>query len=117
MDASWRQLACSSSLIEVLGRESDNIISADVTGYREKANSYGYPEGIASVRLFDRLKGAADWSVGETRDVSMPSPLGWAKANLRRGDRFIFFGGCGRTGESSVESDLLVLPYRQRKPT
>ncbi len=110
VDASWRQLACSSSVIEVLGRESDNIISGEVTGYREKVNSCGYPEGIASVRLFDRLKGAGDWNVGDTRDVSMPSQPGWAEANLRRGDRLILFGGWGRPGEISVESDLPCAP-------
>jgi len=104
VSASWHQVACSPSVIEVLGRESRAVILGEIGGYRQKVNSYGYPERNASVRLLDRLKGATGWNVGETREISIPSEPGWAEANLRHGGRFILFGGWGRNGQISVES-------------
>jgi hypothetical protein len=93
----WSRVACSPSIIEIFGRDSLNIATGEILGYHESVDSQGYRHGVASVRVLARLKGAADWKIGETRDVPVFSEAGHENPKLRAGSQLMFFGGLDRS--------------------
>jgi hypothetical protein len=63
------EAACSSLIIELLGRDSARITTGKILSYRTLGNSEGYQDGVVRLRVLERLKGTADWKVGEVRNV------------------------------------------------
>jgi hypothetical protein len=92
-------LSCSPAIIEILGRDSANIATAEVVRYHENFYSQGYDKIVATVRVLDRLKGMAAWNVGETRDVTLPSGTPCADDKVQVGSRLILYGGWDRSNE------------------
>ena len=103
LDGLRSQPACSPSTIEMLGRDSNNIATGEILGYRESVDNHGYHHGTASVRALERLKGAAGWKPGETREVSVWSAPGRGNAQLQAGSRLIFFGGRDHSSEMLID--------------
>lgn len=91
---------CSPTMIEVLGRDSANIFTAQIVAYRENFYSKGYDKIVATVRLSEKLKGKTGWPAGETRDVSLLTGTPCSDANIKVGSRLIFFGGFDRSSQS-----------------
>ena len=87
--------------IEILGRDSANIATAEVVRYRESENfnSAGYDKNVATVHVLERLKGMTAWNVGEIRDVTLLSGRLCAENKVRVGSRLIFYGGWDRSNE------------------
>jgi len=102
-DGNQSQPACSPSMIEMLGRDSNNIATGEILGYRKSVDNQGYRHGTASVRVLERLKGAVCWKPGETREVPVLSRPGSENATLRAGSRLIFFGGRDRSSEMVID--------------
>jgi len=96
---SGEKLTCSPAIIEILGRDSANIATAEVVRYHENFYSKGYDKIVATVRVIDRLKGMAAWNVGETRDVTLLSGTLCADDKVRVGSRLILYGGWDRSNE------------------
>ena len=96
-DGSERPLECSSLVMEILGRDSANIATGEIMEYQEKTTAQGYSEETAKVRVLERLKGAVDWKVGETREIFVE--MGTGVAHPKIGSQLIFFGGSGRANE------------------
>jgi hypothetical protein len=70
------ELACSASFLEILGRDSANIAMVEVLKQHEKVEHQGDGLEEANVRLVKKLKGVADWDVGETREVRLWGGIG-----------------------------------------
>jgi hypothetical protein len=85
--------ACSPLVMEILGRDSANIVAAEVVRYREKFYSEGYDKIVARVRLIERLKGMTGWNVGEIRDVTLLSGTTCAPDTVQTGSKLILYGG------------------------
>ncbi len=83
--------------MEILGRDSANIATGEIMEYQEKTTAQGYSEETAKVRVLERLKGAVDWKVGETREIFVE--MGTGVAHPKIGSQLIFFGGSGRANE------------------
>lgn len=96
---SAEKLTCSPAIIEILGRDSANIATAEVVRYHENFYSKGYDKIVATVRVIDRLKGMAAWNVGKTRDVTLLSGTLCADDKVRVGSRLILYGGWDRSNE------------------
>jgi hypothetical protein len=85
-------LPCSSSFLEILGRDSANIAIVEVLKHQHKVDHQSDDSELANVRLLKRLKGVGDWDVGETREVrlwggrdeSMKLPVGRQLILFRR---------------------------------
>jgi hypothetical protein len=97
------QLACSQSIIEMLGRDSANMVTGEILGYHERVDGKGYQHVDVRIRVLERLKGAAEWKAGETRDVSDLSGIGGDSTRLRTGTQLIFFGGWGSSKELRID--------------
>lgn len=93
------EFECSPVITEILGRDSANIVAAEVVRYHENFYSNGYDKSTATVRVLERLKGMAAWSVGETRDVTLLSGTICADDKVGVGSRLIFYGGWDRSNE------------------
>ncbi|MBZ5526723.1 MAG: hypothetical protein LAN71_02315 [Acidobacteriia bacterium] len=85
------QPGCSSSVLESLGRDAFNIITAEILRYRESVDGRGYHDSTASIRVLERLRGAADWKPGEIRKISIHSDLTAEDRALRAGSRLVLF--------------------------
>ncbi len=92
------QLACSPSIIEMLGRDSANMATGEILGYHQRVDNQGYHHVDVRIRVLERLKGAADWKVGETL-----SGIGGDNTRLRTGTQLIFFGGWGGSKEMRID--------------
>ncbi len=95
LEATSGAISCPSADVEMVGRDSRHLASVEVAKFREKADSSGYREGFAKVRVLKPLKGLPDWRVGEIRDV--PISLGWSKTTQRiqSGSHLILIAGWG----------------------
>jgi hypothetical protein len=88
-------------LLEILGRDSDNIAVAEILKYRDKVDQAG--SNVATARLLSRLKGVADWNIGEVREV----PIWRGKDDtlkLPMGTRVILFRRRLGSGEMWISS-------------
>lgn len=99
------QLACSPSIIEMLGRDSANMATGEILGYHESIDERGSHHVGTRIRVLERLKGATDWRVGETREVSDLSGIGGDSTRLPPGTQLIFFGGRGPLSISDMRID------------
>jgi hypothetical protein len=97
-DPSEEILNCPAA-IEILGRDSADIATAEVVRYRENFHGAGYDKIVATVRVLERLKGMNAWNVDETRDVALLSGKLCADDKVRAGSRLIFYGGRDRSKE------------------
>lgn len=99
------QLACSPSIIEMLGRDSANMATGEILAFHESVGERGFHHVGTRIRVLERLKGAADWKVGETREVSDLSGIGGDSTRLRPGTQLIFFSGWGPLSISEMRID------------
>jgi hypothetical protein len=97
------QLACSPLIIELLGRDSANMATGEIMGYRERVNDKGHHHVDVRIKVLERLKGAPEWKAGETREVSDITGIGGDSTRLRAGTRLIFFGGWGGLKELRID--------------
>ncbi len=97
------QLACSPSIIEMLGRDSANMATGEILGYHQRVDNQGYHHVDVRMRVLERLKGAADWKVGETHELSDLPGIGSDNTRLRTGTQLIFFGGWGGSKEMRID--------------
>jgi hypothetical protein len=94
-----RELACSSSFLEILGRDSANIAMVEILRQHEKVEHQGDGLEEAKVRLVKKLKGVADWNVGETREVSLWGGIG-ESMKLPAGKQLLLFRRRGPSTET-----------------
>lgn len=100
VDGSSGEPACSPAFLEILGRDSANIAEVEILKYEDKVDSQGYHSGVARARLLKRLKGVADWNVGEIREMPVRGGNGREKLALPIGAQIVLFR---RRGPSSEE--------------
>lgn len=100
VEGSSGEPACSPSFPEILGRDSANIAEVEILKYEDEVDSQGYHLGVARARLLKRLKGVADWNVGEIREVPVWGGNGREKLKLPIGAQLVLFR---RRGYSSGE--------------
>ena len=81
------QQPCSASIIEMLGRDGANIISAEIATYKEEPNGDAEWRGLARVKLLEKLKGGGNWEVGDTHEMGI---FRRADQVIGPGSRFIF---------------------------
>ena len=105
-------LACSPTIVEILGRDSANIVVGEVVRYHENFYSNGYDKIVATVRVLERLKGKAAWNVGETREVTLRTGTICAGDKVHVGSRLILYGGFDRSNEAHFSPKALwpVIP-------
>jgi len=103
LDALRDHLACSPSIIELLGRDSTNMATGEILGYRERVDNGGHQHVGTRIRVLERLKGVPDWKVGETRELSDLSGIGGDSARLRAGTQLIFFSGWSPLSEMRID--------------
>jgi len=100
---------CTPTTIELLGRDSAKILTGEVLGIREEDYDSGYQDGVARVRVLQKLKGATDWNVGETRDVSVLFTTRQELGRLRPGLSLLLFNGRDPS-EISIDLDDACSP-------
>jgi hypothetical protein len=66
----WDHPTCSESVIEMSGRDGENVITGEIVKYSEKASGDEW-EGLASVKLLEKLKGGGNWKAGDTHDFGI----------------------------------------------
>lgn len=93
------ELGCSASFLEILGRDSINIAMVEILKQREKVEHQGDGLEEANVRLLKRLKGVADWNVGETRELRLWGGTG-ENMKLPAGRQLILFRRRGPSTET-----------------
>ncbi|HUJ40458.1 MAG TPA: hypothetical protein VLW54_07925, partial [Candidatus Acidoferrales bacterium] len=103
VESSWDHLACSPAILEILGRDSADIAAGEVLDYQAGVDGQGNSNGVARVRALQRLKGAADWRVGETREIPVFWATDQANPNIRAGTKLIFFGDWARQEEFHID--------------
>lgn len=89
VDKLWFQVACSPLTMELLGRDSDIVVVGEVVAYKRDAVGQGHRRAV-EVRLLQRMKGAADWNIGQTLDLLIRDGEGGDIESLRMGAHFIF---------------------------
>jgi hypothetical protein len=94
---------CNSTVIESLGRDSADILIGEVLAIHEEVYSSGYRDGVARIRVLKKLKGAADWNVGETHDVSVLFTTREELARVRPGLSLLLFGGRNYSNEVTID--------------
>jgi hypothetical protein len=103
VDGSSGEFACSPLFLEIVGRESANIAWVKILKYRAKVDHqyFGSDSEVANVDLLNRLKGVADWNVGETREVHIRRGNGGSESlKLPAGRQLILFRGRGPSTET-----------------
>lgn len=77
----------------------------EILKHQGKVDQPGHDLEVASVRLLKRLKGVADWNVGETREVRL---WGWSGESMKlpAGRQLILF----RRRGPSTETWTISLP-------
>ncbi len=65
----------------MLGRNSANMATGEILGYHQRVDNQGYRHVNVRIRVLERLKGAADWKVGETQLISFG---GWGGSKEMR---------------------------------
>jgi hypothetical protein len=103
LDALRDHLACSPSIIELLGRDSTNVVTGEILGYRDWADNKSHRFVGTRIRVLERLKGVLDWKVGETRELTNLSGIGGDTTRLRPGTQLIFFGGRSPSSEMRID--------------
>lgn len=93
-------LACSPAILNILGRDSANIVATEVVRYRENFYSNGYDKITATVRVLEMLKGMAGRSVGETHEVTLLSGTICAEERVGGGSRLVLYGGWDYSDEA-----------------
>ncbi|MGC0773938.1 MAG: hypothetical protein WB543_13470 [Candidatus Acidiferrum sp.] len=101
LDEEWPNLACSPVMLGLVGRDSTNIVTGKILAYQLVDVSEGYYQGLAKVRILSKLKGTADFKVGETLDVHLPSGT---DPRSQTGSQFVFFGGEGHFEEMRIDT-------------
>jgi hypothetical protein len=113
---------CGSQVAELLGRDAEDAAIVDVVSSRRGAPAFdGGPIQVFTVRLVERLKRAAFWDVGATRDFSLSEDnVGLAAPNtlsqVRPGSRFILLFSKYPIGGSGQDTWLEVscaMPFSQ----
>lgn len=100
VDSSSDKLACSPSLLEILGRDSANIAMVEILKYHDKVDRQGYDSEVVNVRLLKRLKAVDDWNVGETREVHVWGGNGGDSLKMSAGRKLILFRRRGPSSET-----------------
>jgi hypothetical protein len=95
--------ACSPSIIERLGRDSTNMTTGEILGYRDWVDNKSHRYVGTRIRVLERLKGVPDWKVGETRELTDLSGIGGDTTRLRPGTQLVFFGGRGPKSEMRID--------------
>lgn len=105
-------IACSPLVIEILGRDSANIATAEVVRYRENFYSEGYDKIVAGVRVIECMKGMTAWKSGQIRDVTLLSGTTCAPESVRVGSILILYGAKDRPNgqESSPKRPWPAIP-------
>jgi hypothetical protein len=112
VDGSSGELAFSPSLLEILGRDSANIAIVEILKHRDNVDQAG--SKVATARLLSRVKGVADWNIGEAREVHIwrgkDDPL-----KLPVGNRVILFRGRLGRGETWISSlsTCPIIPFSE----
>lgn len=93
---SWSsdRLPCPSFVYRIVGRDSVHIGVAEVLEYHE---------GIAKVRVLDKLKGITNWEVGEIHEVPISGGRGEQRLQLRPHSRVVLIAGFGPLREMRVD--------------
>jgi hypothetical protein len=86
--------SCPSPIYKIVGRDSVHIAVAEILEYHE---------GSAKVRILDKLKGVANWKVGEIRDVPITGGIGERHVQLRPHSRVVLIAGFGPLREMRVD--------------
>jgi len=97
------QAPCSPAITEMLGRDSAAIAAATILDYRRLVDTNGYPYGLATVRVAEKIKGPTDWTAGEVREVRVFPRSKQEHAELRRGAEIILFGRWDRSDEMRLD--------------
>jgi hypothetical protein len=83
----WGHVTCSAQLIEILGRDTANIVSGEIASYTENGDG-DRRRGRASVKLLAKLKGGGNWKDGDIHEVGIfrrvDQPI------IKTGSRLIF---------------------------
>jgi hypothetical protein len=95
LESQGEKLHCPQFIPEVLGRDSANIAVVKLLDYRAASDSQGYHTGVVSARLVKRLKGVADWRVGEVRKQSIVGGTSREILKLPPGSDLVLFRGRG----------------------
>jgi hypothetical protein len=101
------EFACSPLFLEIVGRESANIAWVKILKYRGNVDHQdsGSDSEVAEASLLKRLKGVADWNVGETREVRVwRGNRGRETLKLSAGRQLILFRGRGPSTETWTTS-------------
>jgi hypothetical protein len=93
LEALRNRLGCSPSIIELLGRDSANMATAEILAYRDWVDNEGHRYVGTRIRVLERLKGVPEWKVGETRELTDLSGIGGDSTRLRPGTQLLFFSG------------------------
>ncbi|HYB62136.1 MAG TPA: hypothetical protein VEH50_11750 [Methylomirabilota bacterium] len=101
---------CTPTIIELLGRDSADILMGEVLAIREQVYSSGYRDGVARIRVLKKLKGAAKWNVGETVDVSVLFTTREELARVRPGLSLLLFSGRNYSHELTIDLDDACSP-------
>lgn len=98
-----RSPKCSALAIQTLGRDSAKIAVGEILAYHEAAGDEADRNGVARVCFIERLKGAADWKIGQIRDVHFSPRPGEANSEPRIGQKLIFFAYWDHFEELRIE--------------
>jgi len=98
-----RSPECSGLVIQTLGRDSAKIAVGEVLALHKTASDDADREGVARVRIIERLKGSADWKIGDIRDVHFSPWPGEANSGPRVGQKLIFFAYWDHFEELRIE--------------
>jgi len=102
VDGSRGELDCSPSSLEILGRDSVNIAIVQILQQRDKVDH----SGSKLARLVERLKGTADWKIGEAREIRVLGENRGEELTLPAGRRLVLFRSRGPSTEPWITSLL-----------
>lgn len=103
LEALRDHLACTPSIIELLGRDSSNMATGEILGYRDWVDNKGHRYVGTRIRVLERLKGVADWKIGKTRELTDLSGIGGDSTRLKVGTQLIFFSGRSSLSEMRID--------------
>jgi hypothetical protein len=83
VDEMWGHSICSSSLIEMLGRDAPNVVTGKIIVHNQDVAG-----DRTRIRLLEKLKGATNWEVGNTYEIRI---AGGANHVRDPEAQFIFF--------------------------
>jgi hypothetical protein len=98
VDGSRGDLSCSPSSLEILGRDSAKIVIVEMLKRRDNLGHPGLK--VARVRVVQRLRGIADWKIGETREIRVWGDNDGEGLNALAGKQSVLFRGSGPSTEA-----------------